>query len=559
MKKISFRLLSFCTLILLCLMLVGCFGNNPTPVDPTSTEYTIQYTDELGQHTITVMNGSAYSIDSIPQKQGYTFTGLFDAEVGGTQYVNASGSALSVFTDNQNLILFPQFKANEYTMILDYQGAVVTGSRSMKVEYESIIGELPVNLSLENKEFTGWYTEPNRKGKQIADQYGVLPANNKVTEKNFNLNDADGNIYLYAGFKGKEYTVTFYAQDNNSPEEIKVEHGTPISEVVPSTRVNGQAVLSWSKTKGGEVFNGKVTDDMTLYAVDYAPYIELDCNGGNELNPIVARSGSTISLPIPTKDLSSFSHWEDLKGNKFTETIMPGKSLTLKAVWNPKIVFDENGGSDVQDISVKVGDNISLPISEKEGFVFAGWYTENKEKYTSSIMPINGIKLKAGWYKTKLEKIVKISSSEVIYMKTTKPTTDDSFNGLNSELLDGKWVNGLYFNFKSDLNIEDFYISIKLNFLSKRIDKSSLTVNDKMHFNFYSKKSISSAYLLDSQLIDINTGSYESYTLTTTVHIDDVLYICWYCNQEPNGYSNNACLKDLYYTITYPDTTNLYL
>lgn len=68
-----------------------------------------------------------YTMPSIPQRTGYTFEGLFDAEVGGTQYVSANGSSVSVFSDKKNMVLFPHFKAKTYSIILDYQEAEVTG------------------------------------------------------------------------------------------------------------------------------------------------------------------------------------------------------------------------------------------------------------------------------------------------------------------------------------------------------------------------------------------------------------------------------------------------
>ena len=95
--------------------LAGCFGSgNNTPEDTTPKEYTIQYTDDSGTHQITVTAGMPYALDVVPEKTGYTFTGLFDAEVGGTQYVSASGASLSAFTDGKNMVLFPQFKAKLY-------------------------------------------------------------------------------------------------------------------------------------------------------------------------------------------------------------------------------------------------------------------------------------------------------------------------------------------------------------------------------------------------------------------------------------------------------------
>ena len=173
-------------------------GEENTP--PAETEYAIQYTDDNGVHTILVKNGALYSITDIPQRTGYTFLGLYDAEVGGTQYVNAAGSALGPFNDNKNVVLFPHFAVNQYTLALDFQGAEVIGEREVAVEYGARLPELPKNLTLKDKEFMGWYTQPNCKGEQIADKYGILPGKSIVDEVTFDLSDERGIIYLYAGF-----------------------------------------------------------------------------------------------------------------------------------------------------------------------------------------------------------------------------------------------------------------------------------------------------------------------------------------------------------------------
>ena len=63
-------------------VLAGCgmFGdkgggdNNNQQTEPVT--YTIQYTDDNGTHTITVQSGQPYSIETIPQRNGYEFMGL---------------------------------------------------------------------------------------------------------------------------------------------------------------------------------------------------------------------------------------------------------------------------------------------------------------------------------------------------------------------------------------------------------------------------------------------------------------------------------------------------
>ncbi|MBE7089198.1 MAG: hypothetical protein E7362_00130 [Clostridiales bacterium] len=148
-KRIMILSIAIAILCAFSTVFVGC-NNDGGDLDE-ETEYAIQYADDEGLHTITVKDGDLYSMQSIPTRVGYNFKGLFDAEEGGVQYVSAQGSSLSAFTDKKNLVLYPQFQAKEYTLILDFCGAEVLGSRSMKVTYGSELPMLQTNLTLENR------------------------------------------------------------------------------------------------------------------------------------------------------------------------------------------------------------------------------------------------------------------------------------------------------------------------------------------------------------------------------------------------------------------------
>lgn len=543
MKRKFFSVI--CTVIAMLMtctvFLAGCFGGgNNTPEDTTPKEYTIQYTDDSGTHQITVTAGMPYALDVVPEKTGYTFTGLFDAEVGGTQYISSTGASLSPFTDGKNMVLFPQFKAKDYTVILDYQGAAVTGVRQLTVAYGSSLPELPKNLTGEHKEFAGWYTKTNCDGTQISDEYGLIPVVSVLNETNFDLSGEY--VYLYAGFEIEKFTVTCCFEAGMDTEDLQVEYGTPANRIVPKTRVNGNAPLTWSKTQGGEVWNGKVEDDMVLYAVEYAPVIELDSNGGNKVNSVVARAGSTIALPTPTKDMAKFAYWEDMQGNKYTSTTMPSKSISLKAVWQAKLVFDSNGGSDVDDISVVAGNKITLPTPEKEGFIFAGWYTAEKEQYTSTTMPSVGVALKAGWYKERVQNVVEIASTSNPSFKVNKASVNSACYKIeyNKYSSSGDFIN---------IRLEG-HIKIKSSWAGAKGAKSA-------YLEIYSQRTISSSYLIANKTFTGVTGDYRDYNFEIKLNIADDAYICLYHECPYDTWSFN--LSDFYYAIYYPDTTNLYL
>lgn len=513
--------------------------------------YTVQYTDDGGVHTVTVTKGEPYSISAIPEKFGYEFLGLFDAETGGTKFVNAQGSSVSPFNDNASIVLYPQYKAKEYTLVLDYQGAEISGARQFTVNYGENLPELPKNLKLDYHDFSGWYTAKDCEGTQVADKYGLVPVVSEVNEKNFDLSVDSTIIYLYAGFNAKTYTVTFNYGAGEESEEVKVEHGTPIKSVITTKRdKNGWGVLTWSKlpndTTGSGIFDGKVTDDLVLYAVEYAPVIELDTNGGKEIAAVIARAGEEVILPVPVRANYKFVYWADEKGNKTDIVKMPEGGARLKAVWRAKIVFDENGGSEVEDICVATGENITLPVPEKEGYIFAGWYTVDKEKYDATKMPSASIKLKAGWNKTKHVQVV----------VTKRDYNWGSYGNLY------RVGNSFTSAPQSSIDLAEFIPNGGTVILQIHVQISCRTksASGNVLYRIYETSKMSDSYLRGSGSFDgVNTTDYKSYTSQSILSLNSNHIYVWFMAVCTGTQSSSFGLTDFWFDLYYPDTSYLYL
>ena len=544
----------FCLVLLSSCGLFGSGGNDDGG-QPALKEYTIQYTDDIGTHTLTVIDGATYSLEVLPERTGYNFLGLFDAEVGGTQYVNAKGTSLAPFTDKKNLVLFPQYKAKEYTLVLDYQGAAVMGERSYTVKYDGKLPELPKNLVLEHSVFMGWFTEENCGGIQVADAYGLIPDKSTVDEKIFDIGNEGEYLYLYAGFGVEKFTVMFNFGSGIPAEEIEVEYNTPISEVVPSTRnEDGFAVLSWSKTQSGsQIFTGNVTDDLVLYAIDWAPVIEFNTNGGKKVTPIVAKAGSTLSLPQAERENYKFLYWEDVNGKQTDITKMPAESMLLKAVWQAMLVFDENGGTAVKDISQAAGTSITLPTPEKKGFIFAGWYSEDKVKYTTTSMPTESVVLKAGWYKAENIKLTVIENDmdKKVIDDDNKLTTKKRKKIDLSEIMPNIPEEGVEISYTIHFRWGNTYQNYSAT--------GTLALYDGGEFNSsfeLSRKKLSHGNGEDSYLSD-------SFSGTATIY-NNILYL-YYAGEGKgkwglNGaYGYDVAFYDINIELSYPDTSNLYL
>lgn len=549
MKK-NKAILVLLLLFTLTISLVACVkdGNDgDKTTGETQTSFVIQYTDDTGTFNISVEDGQPYAMSTVPYREGYDFVGLFDSEVGGTQYVNSKGSSVSVFTDKKNIVLFPRFEAKKFTVVLDYQGAAVNGAREIEVNYDAKIKDLPTGLYMKDKDFMGWYTQPNREGAQIADAYGVIPTMSLVNSTNFDLSDPNGYIRLYAGFRGELHTVTFNFEENLPAEEIEVEHGTAISKVVTETRVNNKAVITWSKkpndTAKESVFNGKVTEDMVLYACEYAPVIDFDANGGKDEASIVAKAGSAIQLPAPVRKNYVFAGWYTAGGARFNATTMPSDSVKLIAKWNPMIVFDERGGKEVKDISDVVGSKVTLPETEKDGYIFAGWYTEQGNIYTSTSMPANSIKLVAKYHKILTKKIVVIDNSK----------SRDSY-ALNPTM-----------QYSDKIDLSDIYnagarkIKMTARYSSKISIRNSYNPDLYTYMAYYSQNTASNAYKVwGYKELHKYTTEWENYTQTTTIDLTgESLYVCYY-HDDNVTYSNYGRWSDFWLEVEYPDTTTLY-
>ncbi len=506
-------------------------------VDDSPKNYVLQYTDGAGTHTIDVTQGMPYSIENIPTKYGYDFVGLFDAQTGGTQYISSDGSSLSTFSGDQNMVLFVRYEPKKYSVVLDYQGGEVSGEREIQATYGEKLPELPKNVTAAHKVFSGWFTKANCGGVKVADKDGLLPTVSTFNETNFTL---DTGVTLYAGFDIKQYTVNLDFGGVASAETLEVEYGTEVSDLIYNVRDNsGKAVLSWSKTQGGAAYDGIIDDDMTLYAKEWAPVIELDANGGGKLPPIVAKANSSVTLPKPERELYKFLNWADESGAAATYATMPEESVTLKAVWQAKLVFDENGGSEVADISVAAGQSVTLPKPERTGHIFANWYDEEGEVYSSKTMPATGKKLKAGWYKEIMDERVDVAykQTRAVDSDVSVPTTSYFWYRINL---------AKYLGSKQEITVK---IDGQFKF-STDFSMHSTT----LHTNIYSQNMANSSYILATKNYGKVSSDYKTFNFSEILTVKDDAYISFYVDTH-GGFA--VYLKEFYYTITYPDMSRL--
>lgn len=393
-KSIGIVIVAF---VLICsMMLAGCdlsgintpFGPKPSEEPEEPVVYTLQYTDDEGTHQIEVQSGALYTIESIPQRKGFDFIGLFDAEINGTRYVSASGASLAPYTDNKNMVLYPQFKPKEYTFYLNYGESAGSGVPYIKASYGETLQGLPTYLQSADgtKDFCGWYTQSGGGGIQVATESTIIAGNAVVQEPLITIDNPSVNLYTH--FEAKTFVVSFYSTDGNTLlQSMTLPYGTNISDVAGDIMQNNKVVLSWSTIRGGSPFTGIVDHDMSLYAKELGIRVTFNSNGGDSIAPVDMVEGGSFQLPVPTRRGYTFTGWYDVYGNLCDSSYVPTENTTLTARWNAEsytITLNANGGTVAQTSqSVTYGSMYQLPVPARAGYDFCGWYCSDVQMTSS--------------------------------------------------------------------------------------------------------------------------------------------------------------------------------
>lgn len=225
----------------------------------------------------------------------------------------------------------------------------------------------------------------------------------------------------YKDAKNEEYNknlyhyVTFDSDGGTMISSQKVLHGSSCSRPEEIPIKEGKTFVGWydsSEMKKLYGFFLPVEDDITLYAKWEdntnlkSIIITFDTGYDSKVSSMVVKKGESKSLPKLTRDGYIFKGW--LNDNKIvTSTNEVKNSKVLTAYWEKveeskkiyKITFDSNGGSNINQVNVEEGKTLKKPSAPtKKGYVFVGWYLNNKLFNFNTIINSN-IKLVAKWEK----------------------------------------------------------------------------------------------------------------------------------------------------------------
>lgn len=209
----------------------------------------------------------------------------------------------------------------------------------------------------------------------------------------------------------------------NNP--IKLEFETPFTVGhTLFTSTNGNTSLTADKFSISqiELALSKQDNDIITKAAEYIINYELDGGTLGANSPATHTYGTETILVNPTKSGYNFAGWylEDTFATKIETLAADGytSEITLYAKWNKRssgggggttrytVSFDTNGGSKLSNQTVTRNSVIKEPATPtKEGFDFAGWYTDKelKTKYDFSARVTKSVTLYAAWTEKKTD------------------------------------------------------------------------------------------------------------------------------------------------------------
>lgn len=385
--------------------------------------------DTDGGKEITAVKVKKGSVISLPEaeRDGHIFLGWYTAKEGDTK-LDAE------FTVTEDITLYAHWEKDSEKPEERPEATITFDADGGEMEDGDIVAKVgdTITLPLCTKDgyvFIGWYDNDICAG-QAGEKYTV-----------------SGDVILKAHYEKKEevtYLITFDPNGGRRAEHIRVAKGERIA--LPGTEKSGYVFLGWYTEKKGGTLLGlagdelEVTRDMTVYALwekekseetgdknpeDYKAVFHPE--GGTLQNEtITIAKGTSLYLPLPeregydftgwyldqpltqfagvyrdsyriTKDTDFYAKWEKTKEDNADQ------SSNAETTGTYTVKYDANGGV-TKESSAKVakGESVKLPATEREGFTFKGWYTDEQVfigMAGDTYKPDRDISLYAGWEK----------------------------------------------------------------------------------------------------------------------------------------------------------------
>ena len=326
-----------------------------------------------------VYYGESYGTLTQAVRSGSSFRG-WSLNIEGTKMVYEN----TIVTTAGNHTLYAQWGNNSYEITFDPNGGECATDK-VTITYGSKYS-LPT-ASREGYSFAGWFTSADG-GQQVTNQTTMSRAENHT---------------LYAHWTNNSYYVSFDGNGGivNGTKKLVTYLGT--YGTLPTADRTGYTFAGWhtSRTEGNEITASStvdITKAHTLYA-HWKPnsYVILfDGNGGTcgTDKVDVTYASPYGELPTAQRVGYTFAGWYLGKELITKDSIVyVTEQTTLKAEWTAnhyEIAFDPNDGEcDTKYKEVVYDDTYGeLPVPERTGYTFKGWFIKNELITAESLVAI---------------------------------------------------------------------------------------------------------------------------------------------------------------------------
>ncbi len=327
---------------------------------------------EIPYRSYSLMIKSAYFFD-VKGKKFLSWNTMADGT--GTTYKEGD----KVWTPDP-VELYAQWELEDFTITLDPNKGSVSES-----EYVVTVGETKNSTGIAvpartGYTFTGWYTS-------ISGGTKVYNASGNAVKDGTYFNSSsqwcfEGDLTLYAHWTAKDYTVSFDSGGGTEYPAITVQYRRAYG-TLPVPERTGYVFLGW-------MYNGKSITSVSPVNVAGDHTLTAAWKAAGPSSKKITYDSAYGELPSPEKPGYGFNSWhftEDSRGNG-TGTAVTSITVvktpddhTIHAKWTPKtftVQFEPYGGTACSDMAVvydrPYGYLKKLPVPEKEGYTFTGWY-----------------------------------------------------------------------------------------------------------------------------------------------------------------------------------------
>ncbi|QIK86933.1 LPXTG cell wall anchor domain-containing protein [Erysipelothrix sp. HDW6B] len=341
-----------------------------------------------------------------------------------------------IATDNSYLGEFHFFQGEKQEV--KHKVTYVTNTEPARIELNDVLHNTtvtePTTLTKIGHTFEGWYTDATFTNKW-----------------NFETNKVTDDVTLYGKWVPKVYNVDFKF-NNNVIHTSKVKHGDTIPmEDIFGIVIEGHMIEGWFTEPDliniWDMFDGKVTQNMTLYAKTEVEQFKVD---------FVDITGNIITTvkDVPYNTVTPNAYKQLLSKVGYTYTLYTDASLNV--VWNQEqrikqdtvvvvdyitnnytLSFEVNGGSPLTAQTLSHGSLVGLNhTTTREGYTFEGWFLDAgfTEPVTAATTIASNMTIYAQW------KEIPVVQKVILSFETNGGTTLAPIEFENGSLIGTKYV-----------------------------------------------------------------------------------------------------------------------